>query len=146
MISAPSTQPHLHPHCYLGLFLPGRDSSWNPESSKGPSPVWRWEEGSTFLRAPCQSGQLPLLPPLWICVWAPEWPALVTNWTLPSICLLGTTWVPERHLQLNSPRENSFFLSWFLKYIYWLCYYSCPIPPPHSTPSCPPPPSHIPPL
>ena len=34
----------------------------------------------------------------------------------------------------------------FFKYIYWLCYYSCPIPPPHSTPSCPPPPSHMPPL
>ena len=39
------------------------------------------------------------------------------------------------------------FMDTFFKniYIYWLCYYSCPIPPPHSTPSCPPPPSRIPP-
>ena len=34
-------------------------------------------------------------------------------------------------------------LLYFFKYIYWLCYYSCPISPPHSTPSCPPSPSHI---
>ena len=36
-------------------------------------------------------------------------------------------------------RDDSFFKI----YIYWLCYYSCPIYPPHSTPSCPPLPSHI---
>ena len=35
------------------------------------------------------------------------------------------------------------FLFVFLKYIYWLCYYSCPFPPLHSTPSCSPPPSHF---
>ena len=37
-------------------------------------------------------------------------------------------------------------ISFFKKYIYWLCYYSCPFShPPYSTPTCPPPPSHIPP-
>ena len=35
----------------------------------------------------------------------------------------------------SSGLKNSFFF--FFKYIYWLCYYSCPISPPHSTPSCP---------
>ena len=39
--------------------------------------------------------------------------------------------------------EPAFSLLFFK--IYLLCYYSCPISPPHSTPSCPSPPSHIPP-
>ena len=51
------------------------------------------------------------------------------------VCLLWA--VPNYILDIN------LLLDIFLKYIYWLCYYSCPIPPPHSTPSCPPPPSLI---
>ena len=40
----------------------------------------------------------------------------------------------------------SLLFSFLKKYIYWLCYYNCPISPLHSTLSCPPSPTHIPPF
>ena len=47
------------------------------------------------------------------------------------------------HYHHPSPSDHCPFVLFFI--FYYLCYYSCPIPPPHSTPACPPPPSHIPP-
>ena len=66
------------------------------------------------------------------------------------ICLYGvrrwSSFILCMHLS-NFPNTIYFFIFlsvFFKKYIYWLCYYSCPISPLHSTPSCPIPPSHIP--
>ena len=48
--------------------------------------------------------------------------------------------------QINTHNSEKMWACNFLKYIYWLCYYSCLISRlPHSTPSCTPLPSHIPP-
>ena len=58
-------------------------------------------------------------------------------------------WLPLSHkathshyflIQTNKKNKIKHPISFFFfKYIYWLCYYTCPIPPPYSTPSCPPP-------
>ena len=75
----------------------------------------------------------------WLCmqsIWYPEYHpccCVQGDW----MWLVAGKWPPFLFAASSS--------SFFNKNIYWLCYYSCPISPLHSTPSCPPPPSHIPP-
>ena len=82
------------------------------------------------------------------------WFTLFGKFLLPKIWIQWCSFFPLCYIILFSKvlrlgvLPSAFFFCNFLNcfnIFYWICYYSCPISPLHSTPSCTPPPSHIPP-